>query len=125
MDTIVALATPTGRGGIGVVRVSGPRVPAVSERLLGQIPTPRFATYVRIRDFQGKTLDRGIALYFPEPHSFTGEHVLELHGHGAPVVPRYDHQGNIEGRRTTRWPRGSSAKGHSSTTRLTLPRQKR
>lgn len=85
-DTIAALATPAGRGGIGVIRVSGPRVARIAQALLGSLPAPRQATYASFRDARGEALDRGIALYFPAPHSYTGEPVLELQGHGAPVV---------------------------------------
>ncbi|MDP1709153.1 MAG: tRNA uridine-5-carboxymethylaminomethyl(34) synthesis GTPase MnmE [Gammaproteobacteria bacterium] len=85
-DTIVAIATPPGRGGVGVVRVSGPAVPAIAQQFLGKLPSPRYAEYTSFRDHEGMPLDRGLALYFPAPHSFTGEHVLELHGHGGPVV---------------------------------------
>jgi tRNA modification GTPase len=80
-DTIVAAATPPGRGGIAIVRLSGPEVPAIAAKLLGALPAPRFATRA---DF-GR-IDSGIALYFPAPHSYTGEHVLELHCHGGPVI---------------------------------------
>ncbi len=85
-DTIAALATPAGRGGIGVIRVSGPRVAHIAQALLGSLPAPRHATYATFRDARGEALDRGIALYFPAPHSYTGEPVLELQGHGGPVV---------------------------------------
>lgn len=85
-DTIVAIATPPGRGGVGVVRVSGSAVPTIAQQLLGKLPPPRYAEYTSFRDHEGAPLDRGLALYFPAPHSFTGEHVLELHGHGGPVV---------------------------------------
>lgn len=85
-DTIVAEATPRGRGGVGVVRLSGRLVPKIAADILGQLPQPRFATYTQFTDDTGDTLDQGIALYFPEPNSFTGEHVLELQGHGGPVV---------------------------------------
>jgi tRNA modification GTPase len=80
-DTIVAAATPPGRGGIAIVRLSGPEVPAIAAKLLGALPAPRFATRA---DFSG--IDSGIALYFPAPHSYTAEHVLELHCHGGPVI---------------------------------------
>jgi len=80
-DTIVAAATPPGRGGIAIVRLSGPAVPAIAETLLGATPSPRRATRASFGN-----LDDGIALYFPAPHSYTGEHVLELHGHGGPVI---------------------------------------
>jgi tRNA modification GTPase len=85
-DTIVAIATAPGRGGIGVVRISGPRVPRIARRLIGRLPTPRLATRARFRAGDGATLDRGLALYFPAPNSYTGEAVLELHGHGGPVL---------------------------------------
>jgi tRNA modification GTPase len=85
-DTIVAIATPPGRGGIGVVRISGSRVPRIAAKLLGKLPTPRLATHARFRDAKGRTLDRGLVLYFPAPNSYTGEAVLELHGHGGPVL---------------------------------------
>jgi tRNA modification GTPase len=85
-DTIAAIATPAGRGGIGVVRLSGPRAPAIARSILGRLPEPRHATHAIFRDARGEALDEGIALYFPEPHSYTGEPVLELQGHGGPVV---------------------------------------
>ncbi|MEE8625383.1 MAG: hypothetical protein V3T19_08585, partial [Acidiferrobacterales bacterium] len=85
-DTIGAVATPAGYGGIGVVRVSGPAVRQVAQALIGKLPAPRFASYCAFRDAAQQPIDRGIALYFPAPHSFTGEDVLELHGHGGPVV---------------------------------------
>jgi tRNA modification GTPase len=85
-DTIVAVATPPGRGGIGIVRVSGPAVKHIAESLLGKLPRPRFATFADFIDATGRSIDRGLALFFPAPHSFTGEDVLELHGHGGPVV---------------------------------------
>jgi len=80
-DTIAAVATPTGRGGIGVVRVSGPDVPRIAAAILGKLPEPRRATHSAFAD-----IDEGVALYFPAPHSYTGEPVLELQGHGGPVV---------------------------------------
>lgn len=84
-DTITALATPPGRGGVGIIRVSGPACTAIAEAMLGQCPAPRYAHY---GPFQGETavIDEGIALFFPGPHSFTGEDVLELQGHGGPVI---------------------------------------
>jgi len=85
-DTIAAIATPTGRGGIGVVRVSGARVPDIARALLGELPEPRKATLATARSADSDKLDQGIALYFPAPHSYTGEHVLEFQGHGGPVV---------------------------------------
>lgn len=85
-DTIAAIATATGRGGIGIVRVSGPAVATIAERILGRVPPPRRALHATFRDGDGNAIDDGIALYFPAPHSFTGEDVLELQGHGGPVV---------------------------------------
>ena len=85
-ETIAAIATPPGRGGIGIVRVSGPLAPGIARDLIGSLPAPRLATWTRFRATGGSTLDQGLALYFPAPHSFTGEDVLELHGHGGPVV---------------------------------------
>ena len=85
-DTIAAIATPPGKGGIGVIRASGPAVPAIAATLLGTLPSPRRAVLRRFRSGDGEIIDQGIALYFPAPHSFTGEDVLELQGHGGPVV---------------------------------------
>ncbi len=85
-DTICAIATPPGVGGIGIVRVSGPAVKPVAEAMLGRLPRPRFATFCNFAGADGETLDSGLALFFPAPHSFTGEDVLELQGHGGPVI---------------------------------------
>jgi len=85
-DTIVAPATPAGRGGISVVRLSGPEAPAIGTAILGRLPAARHASLRTIRDASGQPLDAGLALWFPAPGSFTGESVLELHGHGGPVV---------------------------------------
>jgi tRNA modification GTPase len=85
-DTIAAIATPPGFGGVGVVRVSGARAAEVARAILGRLPAPRHATHRRFLGGQGETLDDGIALYFPGPRSYTGEDVLELQGHGGPVV---------------------------------------
>src|SRR5579862_816755 len=85
-DTIVAAATPPGRGGIGIVRVSGPKAPELAATLLGELPQPRRATFARFLDAQQEPVDAGLALFFPAPHSYTGEHVLELHGHGGPLI---------------------------------------
>lgn len=84
--TIAALATPLGYGGVAVVRISGAAVPAIAQAMLGDLPPPRRAVYRIFRDAGGSAIDRGLALYFPAPRSFTGEPVLELHAHGAPVV---------------------------------------
>jgi tRNA modification GTPase len=85
-DTIAAVATPPGRGGIGIVRISGPAVPQVARALLGRLPEERSVALCSFRDAQGVALDQGVALYFAAPHSYTGEAVLELQGHGGPVV---------------------------------------
>lgn len=85
-DTIAALATPIGRGGIGVIRISGPLVSHIAQNLLGKLPKPRYAMLSQFSDLQGNTIDQGIALYFPAPNSFTGEDVLELQGHGGIIV---------------------------------------
>ena len=85
-DTIVAAATPPGRGGIGIVRLSGPLTPAIATAVLGELPPARHATFTRFLGEAGEALDAGLALYFPAPHSYTGEHVLELHGHGGDLV---------------------------------------
>jgi tRNA modification GTPase len=86
IDTIVAAATPPGRGGIGIVRISGPKAPELGAIMLGELPAARRATLARFLDAQGEALDAGLALFFPAPHSYTGEHLLELHGHGGPLV---------------------------------------
>lgn len=85
-DTIVAQATPPGRGGVGILRVSGRQAKEVAMALLGKLPKPRYADYLPFKDSDGSVLDQGIALYFPGPNSFTGEDVLELQGHGGPVI---------------------------------------
>jgi len=85
-DTIAAVATATGRAGIGIVRVSGPRVLELIPHIIAGELTPRRATVTAFRDAAGEPIDHGLALHFPAPHSYTGEHVLELHGHGGPVV---------------------------------------
>jgi tRNA modification GTPase trmE len=85
-DTIVAQATPIGRGGVGILRVSGPLASKVAEAVLGKTLTPRMANYLPFKDNNGETLDQGIALFFKAPNSFTGEDVLELQGHGGQVI---------------------------------------
>lgn len=85
-DTIVATASPPGRGGIGVVRISGPHAPRIATALLGHLPPARHAQRARFLGADGAALDEGLALYFPAPHSYTGEAVLELHGHGGPLL---------------------------------------
>jgi len=85
-DTIAAIATPPGRGGVGILRISGPLSVAIAQAICGDLPQPRYAAFRRFHTHEGGVLDEGLALYFPAPHSFTGEEVLELHGHGGPVV---------------------------------------
>lgn len=84
---IVAIATPAGRGGVGIIRISGKNLSPLFEPLLSKtVLTPRYANYLPFRDGDGNLIDQGLALYFKAPHSYTGEDVLELHGHGGPVV---------------------------------------
>lgn len=85
-ETIAAIATPVGRGGVGIVRVSGPAANAIAQAICGRVPEPRIAEVALFRDADGEALDQGLALRFVAPHSYTGEDVLELHGHGGPVV---------------------------------------
>ena len=85
-DTIVAIATPPGRGGIGVIRVSGPASVYIAHKIVGSTPEPRRAHYGSFYDSEGNVMDKGISLFFKQPNSFTGEDVLELQGHGGPVV---------------------------------------
>lgn len=86
MDTICAIATPPGVGGVGIIRVSGPAAADIATIICGQLPARRQATYTSFRDASGACIDTGLVLYFPGPASFTGEDVLELQGHGGPVV---------------------------------------
>ena len=85
-DTIVAQATPPGRGGVGIIRVSGPKALDVAKALLNVELTPRVATYTGFHDANQEVIDQGIALYFKAPNSFTGEDVVEFQGHGGPVI---------------------------------------
>ena len=85
-ETIAAIATPPGRGGVGVIRVSGSKTTTIANALLGSIPQPRYASFTKFRAADGSILDEGIALFFKSPASFTGEDVLELQGHGGPAV---------------------------------------
>ncbi|MGH8191355.1 MAG: tRNA uridine-5-carboxymethylaminomethyl(34) synthesis GTPase MnmE, partial [Rhodanobacteraceae bacterium] len=85
-DAIVAIATPMGCGGIGVVRISGAALHEIAVGLCGGVPEPRHARLVEFLEADGTPIDRGLVLYFPAPHSFTGEDVLELHAHGSPPV---------------------------------------
>ncbi|MDP9083053.1 MAG: tRNA uridine-5-carboxymethylaminomethyl(34) synthesis GTPase MnmE [Pseudomonadota bacterium] len=85
-DTIVAIASAPGRGAVGIIRVSGPKVRHISAAILGAVPAPRSARLSRFLDADGDSLDEGIALYFPAPASYTGEDVLELQGHGGVLI---------------------------------------
>lgn len=85
-DTIVAISTPVGRGGIGILRVSGKLVPQIALKLLKKIPDPRKAEYLPFLDKNELILERVIALFFPKPYSFTGEDILEIHGHGGQII---------------------------------------
>ena len=85
-DTIAAVATAPGRGGVGIVRVSGAKAQEIAHAVLGLLPKPRYAHYGAFMDSDGNELDQGLGIFFPNPHSFTGEDVLELQGHGGPVV---------------------------------------
>lgn len=85
-DTIVAPATPPGIGGVAIIRISGPKTVTIAKNILGTCPKPRYATFSHFRDDDNSVLDEGIALFFPKPNSFTGEDVLELHGHGGIAV---------------------------------------
>ena len=86
VDTIAAIATAQGRGGVGVIRISGLGIEALANGILGKLPAARYATYCEFLDENGDALDQGIAIYFPSPHSYTGDDVLELQGHGGPAV---------------------------------------
>ncbi len=85
-ETIVAIATPPGRGGVGIVRVSGSALEDFARAICGKLPTPRIAAHTGFRDANAEIIDDGIALFFKAPASFTGEDVLELHAHGSPLV---------------------------------------
>ncbi|CCQ10701.1 GTPase and tRNA-U34 5-formylation enzyme TrmE [Pseudoalteromonas luteoviolacea B = ATCC 29581] len=85
-DTIAAQATAPGRGGVGIIRVSGNKAKLVAKHILGRCPKTRYAEYLAFNTLDGEQLDQGIALFFQGPNSFTGEDVLELQGHGGPVV---------------------------------------
>jgi len=87
-DTIAAVATAAGRSGVGVVRVSGPRARSIIQSIIGRELTPRHATLAQFRDARGESVDQGLAIFFPAPRSYTGEDMLELQGHGGPVVLR-------------------------------------
>ncbi len=85
-DTIAAIASAAGAAGVGVVRVSGPASPQIAATLLGRMPLPRHAHFAAFRQADGELIDRGLLLHFPGPASYTGEHVLELQGHGSAVL---------------------------------------
>ncbi len=86
-STIAAIATPPGRGGVGVIRLSGPKAYAIAEALTAKtLPKARFAGFRQFFDDKGEVMDEGLAICFPNPHSFTGEDVVELQGHGGPVI---------------------------------------
>lgn len=85
-STIAAIATPPGRGGVGIIRISGKLVPDIAKQILGKLPKPRFAEFANFLGENKQIIDSGIALYFKAPHSFTGEDVLELQGHGGSII---------------------------------------
>lgn len=85
-DTITAIATPLGKGGVGVIRVSGPKVQEIAHDILGTVPPARKAVFAQFKNAKQDIIDSGLALFFPKPNSFTGEDVLELQGHGGPVI---------------------------------------
>ncbi len=85
-DTIAAIATPPGNGGVGIIRISGPLVTEIAKQLLNKSLTPRYALFSSFMDDDGSVIDSGISLYFPAPASYTGEDILELQGHGGSVV---------------------------------------
>lgn len=85
-DTIAAIATASGQGGVGIIRLSGPASASIAEKILGELPRPRYAQYGPFHASDNSVIDTGISLYFPRPHSFTGEDVVELQAHGGPVV---------------------------------------
>lgn len=86
IDTIAAIATPSGRGGVGIIRVSGPKVTEIAQQVIGNLPQPFKASHRLFKDQQQETIDDGVAIFFPGPNSFTGEDVLELQGHGGQIV---------------------------------------
>lgn len=86
VETIVAVATPRGRGGVGILRISGPRAREIASHLVGTIPPPRVASVRRFRDATNSVVDQGLTIFFQGPASFTGEDVVELHAHGGPVL---------------------------------------
>ncbi len=85
-DTIAAIATPSGQGGVGIIRISGSKAPDIAEKISGLCPAPRYAHYGVFSDKDKNTIDSGLTLYFKKPFSFTGEDVIEFHAHGGPVI---------------------------------------
>ena len=85
-DTMAAIATASGQGGVGIIRISGPRSSLIAEKISGLCPEPRYAHYGPFKDAESNVVDSGLTLYFRKPNSFTGEDVVELHAHGGPVV---------------------------------------
>jgi len=85
-DIIAAIATPPGRGGVGIIRISGKNLQPLAKAILGRLPKPRYAEFGNFLDEHKQALDQGVMLYFPAPHSYTGEDVVELQGHGGPVI---------------------------------------
>lgn len=85
-DIIAAIATPLGRGGIGIVRLSGKNLQQIAKVILGDLPKGRHASLSNFKDKNGSIIDQGVAIFYPSPHSYTGEDVLELQGHGGPAV---------------------------------------
>ncbi len=86
VDTIAAIATAPGSGGIGVVRISGPASAQIAAGVLGHCPPPRHAAYLPFKEADGQLIDSGIAIFYAGPHSYTGEDVLELQAHGGPAL---------------------------------------
>jgi tRNA U34 5-carboxymethylaminomethyl modifying GTPase MnmE/TrmE len=128
-DPIVAVATAPGRGAVGIVRVSGPPLGSLIDALLGRPLAPRVASYGPLRDANGEPIDQGLALHFPAPHSYTGEHVLELQAHGGPVLLQLPRRTRRRAGRAclacASRNRASSRSALSSTASLTWPRPKR
>ena len=85
-DTIAAIATPSGQGGVGIIRISGHKASEIAKKISGLCPAPRYAHYGEFTGANKITIDSGLTLYFKKPFSFTGEDVVELHAHGGPVV---------------------------------------
>ena len=85
-DTLAAIATASGAGGIGVVRVSGPLCQSIASQILGCMPKPRYAAYLDFMDENAALIDKGIAIFYANPHSYTGEDVLELQAHGGTAL---------------------------------------